>query len=74
MNGSVTKKNLYLFLVSFNYRYVHFEYTLITQSRLLKLQQPTCMIRVYIKYGVKINDYRLCESIFDRSKLRKTIG
>ncbi|EVG75270.1 hypothetical protein T898_02801 [Staphylococcus aureus UCIM6070] len=26
------------------------------------------MIRVYINYGVKISDYRLCESIFDRSK------
>jgi DNA invertase Pin-like site-specific DNA recombinase len=32
------------------------------------------MIRVYINYGVKINDYRLCESIFDRSKFRKTVG
>ncbi len=30
------------------------------------------MIRVYINYGVKISDYRLCESIFDRSKFRKT--
>ena len=37
MNGSVTKKNLYLFLVSFNYRYVHFEYTLIIQRELLNL-------------------------------------
>lgn len=32
------------------------------------------MIRVYINYGVKMNDYRLCKSIFDRSKFRKTIG
>ena len=36
MNGSVTK-NLYLFLVSFNYRYVHFEYTIIIQNKLLNL-------------------------------------
>lgn len=74
MNGSVTKKNLYLFLVSFNYRYVHFEYTLIIQNKLLKLSQLERMIRVYINYGVKMNDYRLCESIIDRSKFRKTIG
>ena len=45
MNGSVTKKNLYLFLVSFNYRYVHFEYTLIIQNKLLKLSQLERMIR-----------------------------
>ncbi len=30
------------------------------------------MIRVYINYEVKINDRRLCESIFGRSKFRKT--
>jgi hypothetical protein len=73
MNGSVTKKkNLYLFLVSFNYRYVHFEYTLIIQNELLKLQQLKCMIRVYINYEVKLNDCGLCAGIISRSKFRKT--
>ena len=53
---------------------VIFEYTLIMQTKLLNLSQPKRMIRVYINYGVKMNDYRLCESIIDRSKFRKTIG
>ena len=51
-----------------------FGYTLIIQNKLLKLSQLERMIRVYINYGVKMNDYRLCESIIDRSKFRKTIG
>ncbi|CQD28329.1 hypothetical protein SCAPIOD240016 [Staphylococcus capitis] len=41
---------------------------------MLKLSQLKRMIRVYINHGVKMNDYRLCESIIDRSKFRKTIG
>jgi hypothetical protein len=45
-----------------------------TKNKLLKLSQLERMIRVYINYGVKMNDYRLCESIIDRSKFRKTIG
>ena len=53
---------------------VIFEYTLIIQNKLLKLSQLKRMIRVYINHGVKMNDYRLCESIIDRSKFRKTIG
>lgn len=43
------------------------------QTKLLNLSQPKRMIRVYINYGVKMNDYRLCESIVDRPKFRKTI-
>ena len=54
--------------------FVQFKYTLIIQNKLLKLSQLERMIRVYINYGVKMNDYRLCESIIDRSKFRKTIG
>lgn len=65
------------FLSNFNTKdeyIVQLDYTLIIQSKLLKLSQLKRMIRVYINYGVKINDYRLCESIFDRSKFRKTVG
>ena len=31
------------------------------------------MIRVYINCGVKMNDYRLCKSIFGRSEFRETL-
>lgn len=49
-----------------------FGYTLIIRKRLLKIVQLRRMIRVYINYEVKVNDCWLCESIFDRSKFRKT--
>jgi hypothetical protein len=42
------------------------------QNELLILLQLKRMIRVYINCGAKINDYRLCKSIDDRSKFRKT--
>ena len=31
------------------------------------------MIRVYINNGVKMNDYRLCKSIFGRSDLERQL-
>lgn len=57
----------------FQNKIVQLEYTLNIQNELLELQHFRCMIRVYIICGVNMNDYRLCESIVDRSKFRKTI-
>jgi len=41
-------------------RYIHSHISSKVTSKLLKLSQLKRMIRVYINYGVKINDYRLC--------------
>jgi hypothetical protein len=42
--------------------------------RLMKLSQSKCMIRVYINDGAKLNEYSLCETIFDRTKIRMAVG
>jgi predicted site-specific integrase-resolvase len=40
----------------------------------VKIFSTPRMLRVYINCEVEINDCWLCESIFDRSKFRKTVG